>query len=128
MTWLEISELIRNYGLIIGGAAGLGLAWWRGLALSRQSKATAEKCEIASGDSRLACMRGVIYALIDNSWDGRYALPFCAALNRPGDQKTCLMESVEYLKTTFEKSAEEITKDCSLHLGQPALCLELSAR
>jgi hypothetical protein len=47
MTWLEISELIRNYGLIAGGAVGLGLAWWRGLALSRQSKATADHALIA---------------------------------------------------------------------------------
>lgn len=47
MTWLETSELVRNYGLIVGGAIGLGLAWWRGLALSRQSKATADQAQIA---------------------------------------------------------------------------------
>jgi hypothetical protein len=47
MTWLETSELIRNYGLIVGGAIGLGLAWWRGWALSRQSKATADQAQIA---------------------------------------------------------------------------------
>jgi len=93
-----------------------------------QSKATVEKCELAFGDTRLACIRGVTCALIDNSWDGRYALPFCAALNQADDQRTCFKESVEYLQTTFEKSAEEIAKDCSLHLGQPARCMELSAR
>src|SRR6185369_303138 len=37
-----------------------------------EQRAVARKCELASGDARRACVRGVIYALIDNTWDGRY--------------------------------------------------------
>ena len=73
-------------------------------------------------------MRGVIYALIDNTWDGRYALPFCAALNQESDQNACYRESVTYLRGTFEKSAAEVANDCSKHLQQPARCVQLSAR
>jgi hypothetical protein len=93
-----------------------------------QSRATAEKCEQVNGELRLACVRGVIYALIDNTWDGRYALPFCAALSQESDQSGCYRESVNYLKTTFEKSSTEVANDCSKHLQQPARCVQLSAR
>jgi hypothetical protein len=91
-----------------------------------QSRATAEKCELVTGKSRFACMQGVVYALIDNSWDGRYALPFCAALSQENDRNACFQTSAHYLKSTFEKSSEEIAKDCSKHLSQPARCVDLS--
>jgi hypothetical protein len=90
--------------------------------------AAAQKCELVSGESRFGCVRGVVYALIDNTWDGRYALPFCAALSRENDQRACFRASTEYLKTTFEKSSVEIAKDCSNHLNDPSLCRELASR
>jgi hypothetical protein len=90
-----------------------------------QSRATAEKCEQVLGERRRACMRGVIYALIDNTWDGRYVLPFCVAFGEEGDQQLCIKESIGYLKTTFQKSSEEISDDCSQYLGQPKRCLDL---
>ena len=93
-----------------------------------KTHASAEKCEIVAGDSRLACLRGVIYALIDNTWDGRYALPFCAALSQESDQNSCYRESANYLKGTFEKSPAEVANDCAKHLKQPAACVQLSAR
>jgi len=92
------------------------------------SLATAQKCQLVSGDSRLACMQGVVYALIDNTWDGRYALPFCATFTQPSDQNACVRLSVEYLTDTFEKSPAEIAGECAKHLPQPARCAELSAR
>lgn len=93
-----------------------------------KTRATAEKCELASGDARLACIRGVIYALIDNTWDGRYATPFCAALNQDSDQNACYRDGANYLKGTFDKSPKEIAADCAKHLSQPQRCVELSAR
>ena len=93
-----------------------------------QTRATAEKCEIVRGESRFACMRGVVYALIDNTWNGRYALPFCAALTQEDDRNTCFQTSAHYLKNIFEKSSAEIANDCTEHLSQPARCLELSLR
>jgi hypothetical protein len=93
-----------------------------------KTRATAEKCELASGDSRSNCVRGVIYALIDNTWDGRYAMPFCAALSQDSDQAACFRDGVSYLRGTFEKSPKEIAADCDKHLSQPHRCIELSAR
>ncbi|HWH76941.1 MAG TPA: hypothetical protein VNT76_06195, partial [Candidatus Binatus sp.] len=92
-----------------------------------KTRNTAEKCEQVNGDLRLACVRGVIYALIDNTWDGRYALPFCAALSQENDQNACYRESVKYLKVTFEKSSAEVANDCSKHLQQPGRCVQFSA-
>ncbi|MSP38122.1 MAG: hypothetical protein EXR70_06495 [Deltaproteobacteria bacterium] len=89
---------------------------------------TAQKCQLATGDARLACVRGVIYALIDNTWDGRYALPFCAALSQDSDQSACYRDSVSYLKETFEKSTADIAKECVIHVGQSKRCSELAAR
>jgi hypothetical protein len=93
-----------------------------------QGRAAAEKCELVAGASRTACMRGVVYALIDNTWDGRYALPFCTAFNQQDDRNVCFSTSAEYLKTTFEKSAAEVRTECTKHLSQPAACVEVAAR
>jgi hypothetical protein len=62
-----------------------------------QTRAAAAKCQLAQGESRQACIRGVVYALIDNTWDGRYALPFCAAL-REEDIAYCNEASNDYLR------------------------------
>jgi len=92
------------------------------------NRATAAKCELAIGEPRLACVRGVVYALIDNTWDGRYALPFCAALSQESDQSACYRASVTYLKDIFEKPPGEIAKDCTKHLSEPKRCVDLAAR
>jgi hypothetical protein len=90
--------------------------------------ATAEKCELALGSDRLACTRGVVYALIDNTWDGRYALPFCATFRQDTDQDACFRLSAQYLQSTFEKSSADIAKDCASQLSQPSRCVESMAR
>lgn len=91
-------------------------------------RAAAQKCELVDGSGRSACIRGVVYALIDNTWDGRYALPFCTAFNQQDDRSACFTTSAEYLKSTFEKSAAEVRTECTKHLSQPAACVEVAAR
>jgi hypothetical protein len=94
---------------------------------TEQAKSAARKCEIGVGENRIACVRGVIYALIDNTWDGRYALRFCGALGARSDQESCFRDSIEYLRTVFEKSPAEIAKDCSQHAAEPRQCIQLAA-
>jgi len=93
-----------------------------------ESRGNAQKCELVTGENRFACTRGVVYALIDNTWDGRYALPFCAALSQENDRNICFQTSANYLKGTFEKSSAEIAKECAQYLSQPAGCIERSLR
>lgn len=92
------------------------------------TRGAAQKCELVSHESRLACTRGVVYALIDNTWDGRYALPFCATFNQENDQNACVRISAEYLTGTFEKSPGEVARECAAHFRQPARCAELASR
>lgn len=91
-------------------------------------QSTAQKCEIVSGERRRACIQGAIYALLDNTWDGRYALPFCAALSEEPDRAACFKTSAQYLLDTFEKSRADIARDCAAYLKQPAPCVEVLPR
>ena len=50
MTWLSISEIIRNYALVIGGIIGIFLAWMRVSASTRQADASLQQAELARRD------------------------------------------------------------------------------
>jgi hypothetical protein len=93
-----------------------------------QPQSVAQKCELVPGDDRLACMRGVVYALVDNTWDGRYAMPFCAAFGSPTDREDCFQMSIQYLWSVFEKPIEDIARDCSSHAANSPRCMELAIR
>lgn len=93
-----------------------------------QPRSVAQKCELAHDKNRLACMQGVVYALVDNTWDGRYALPFCAAFANDSDREACFESSIEYLRTFFEKPVEDITRDCSRHAANSPRCVEVAIR
>jgi len=95
---------------------------------SGDSAGVGRKCELIQGEDRRACIRGVVYALIDNTWDGRYALPFCAALASETDQTHCMQESFDYMKSTFEKTLDEINNDCRRFAAVSRRCLELAAQ
>ena len=47
MTQVELSEIFRNYAIVVGGVIGLGLAFWRGIAHNRQAQAQQDQAEIA---------------------------------------------------------------------------------
>src|SRR5437763_15130255 len=50
MTWLSISEIVRNYALVIGGIIGILLAWMRVSASTRQADASLQQAELARRD------------------------------------------------------------------------------
>ena len=90
----------------------------------KEPRLTAEQCETVQGEHRQACVRGVIYALIDNTWDGRYALPFCASFQSRQDIGSCFALSKDYLQVTFAKSAAEIGDEyVKIAAGQSQACL-----
>ena len=47
---LAFSEIVRNYGILIGGVAGLYLAWQRTTASTRQADASLKQAELARRD------------------------------------------------------------------------------
>ncbi len=83
----------------------------------------AQKCELGSGEERRACTRGVVYALIDNTWDGRYAMPFCNTFGAAEDVSYCYTASAAYLRATFEKSGADIAADCHAYAAGVSACL-----
>jgi hypothetical protein len=50
MDWLVLSEVVRNYGIIIGGLIGIYLAWKRTAASTRQADASLQQAELARRD------------------------------------------------------------------------------
>ena len=92
------------------------------------ARAAAQKCEIVTGESRASCMHGVVYALIDNTWDGRYALPFCTSFTMETDQAACMRETAAYLTGMFDKSPVEIAGECAKHLGSSQRCVAITSR
>jgi len=62
----------------------------------------AEKCGLGEGEARRACIRGAVYALIDNTWDWSYGAVFCAALGGE-DAAYCERAGGDYLKTFIDK-------------------------
>jgi len=50
MTGLSISEIVRNYALVIGGIIGILLAWMRVTASTRQADASLQQAELARRD------------------------------------------------------------------------------
>ncbi len=68
-----------------------------------QGAGVAKKCELGKEDpEREACIRGAIYALIDNTWDGKYALPFCGLFSTQELRDYCSSASAEYIRSTYQ--------------------------
>ena len=89
----------------------------------KDPRLTAEKCELGQNkEERQSCTRGVIYALLDNTWDGRYAFPFCQAFVNQSDQAYCTAASARYLVATYDKTKEMIFNDCIVRIHDQAAC------
>lgn len=65
MTAVEWSEVLRNYGLILAGALGIGIAIWRAVAADRQSKAQRDQVRQARRE-HVAEMFGQAVAKLDD--------------------------------------------------------------
>lgn len=76
--WIQVSEIVRNVGLLIAGGVGLYLAWLRVSAANRQADASLRQAELARrehvaelfnravgqlGDPKLEVRLGAIYTL-----------------------------------------------------------------
>ena len=81
------SEIARNFGILIAGVLGLGIAWWRSRAANLQAQAALEQTELARRghtteifnravgqllDEKLIIRLGAIYTLKAICQDDRY--------------------------------------------------------
>ena len=76
---------------------------------------------------RLACLRGVAYALVDSTWDGSHAMPFCAVLS-DADRDECWRMAIFYMRTVFDQRGEDIARDCARLSAGSERCRGLALR
>lgn len=89
----------------------------------KDPRLTAEKCELGQNEQeRQSCTRGVIYALMDNTWDGQYAFPFCQTFINESDRAYCAAASTRYLSATYDKTKEVILNDCVSRTQNQTAC------
>lgn len=81
-------------------------------------------CQFANIDDYYAyyCIAGTVYALMDNTWDASYALPFCTQLNEINIQP-CFNLSLWYLKSNYLSNVGGLRSQCEKFVPGNELCL-----
>lgn len=88
-----------------------------GRELSNEARAgnprqAAKQCELAQGRERRFCIKGASRVLADNTWDGKYAFPFCAALADSSDSAFCFNDVAGYLRIVYNNSKSRLMTNC----------------
>ncbi len=64
------------------------------------------------------CIAGLVYSLTDNSWDGKYAFPYCDTL--PDDLKEyCYKTAISYLINSIYITKQVVTSSCENYSSYP---------
>lgn len=71
VAWAYWSEVVRNYAIVAGGAAGLWLAWRRGQSLSLQASAAQNQAKIADRGHASALFHDAVKNLNDDKLETR---------------------------------------------------------
>ncbi len=89
-------------------------------------KSVASTCGLAKGDDRTACIRGVVFSLVDNRWDAHLAFPHCTDYADALDARYCFETTASYLKWSYSKTADEILAQCRQYVPGNEVCLTAS--
>jgi len=65
--WVNFSEIVRNIGLVIGGAIGVHLAWKRVIASNKQADAQLRQAELSRCDHVAELLNRAVGQLKDES-------------------------------------------------------------
>jgi hypothetical protein len=71
--WLNISEIVRNVGFIIGGAIGIYLAWRRVTVSNKQAEAAIRQADLARRDHVAELFNRAVGQLTDSKLEVRLA-------------------------------------------------------
>jgi hypothetical protein len=69
--WLEISEIVRNLALVIGGAIGIYIGWLRVKAANNQAEAQIRQAELARQDHVAELFNRAVKELTDEKLEIR---------------------------------------------------------
>ncbi len=75
-------------------------------------------CENKSGEYSRNCINGVIYALIDNTWSGEFAISFCSTLQKNDNETYCYDSASRYLQGVYNKSDDDLKTECTRVSGE----------
>jgi hypothetical protein len=94
-----------------------------------RARSVSMTCELGvDTEERNACTRGVVMALVDNSWDGRYALPYCPTYAAAEDVSYCFATTTSYLRTIYGKTVEQLESECNMWAPDNTACGESISR
>ena len=79
------------------------------------SSYVAKLCSSLEPELKQRCMSGVLYALIDFTWDGSYAYKFCSIFRSKNDKSLCFNMSSFYLTYTILRPINDLQNDCRLY-------------
>lgn len=119
MTVPEVAEACRTgagvYANTCFSSLGRDLSSY---ARTGQSEYLRQPCEDLAGEFADECLWGGIAALMDNTWDGSYAIPFCNFLHGDELRKTCYYQTHSHLKNAYLFDDTEWLNQCTLYAGQ----------
>ena len=89
----------------------------------KDPKSAAICMELGIETDKNSCINGMVYALSDNTWDGRYAFPYCDSL--PDDfANYCYTITISYLTKSLYINKTIIMESCKTHSTYPD-CIEM---
>lgn len=90
---------------------------------ARTNKPASICTNLSTETDKQYCITGLVYALSDNSWDGRYAFPYCDSLPYSYIE-FCYKTTISYLLSSLYISGTNIINSCKAHSSY-ADCIKL---
>ncbi len=92
-------------------------------AVAGDPRAVSKICEEAFGADRSSCTTGVVFSLVDNTWDGKFGMPYCPTYLDPADVMKCFQIVSGYLFHVYQKQDDAIAADCAKYVPGNQACI-----
>ena len=107
---LEFSEIVRNFGLVVGGFIGLAIAGWRSFAAHQQSKAALKQNELAQRDQVAETFNRAINQLGDDKLEVRLgAIYTLKGIAREHESEGYKQSVIEILSAYIRERTKDVT-------------------
>lgn len=83
-----------------------------------QSELLRHPCEDLAGEHAASCVWGGVAALMDNTWDGSFAIPFCNYLHGDELRATCYYQTRWHLKNQYLFDDAAWLAQCDKYAGE----------
>ena len=82
--WIELSEIVRNFGILIAAAVGIFIAWRRAIAANRQADAQFRQAELSRRDHVSELFNRAVGQLADRKLEIRLGAVYTFAPDTKG--------------------------------------------